>query len=122
MRAVGNVTRALADLQTDESIGLRGPFGRGWPLAAAEGRELLLVAGGIGLAPLRPVLYSALAAPARYARITVMLGARTPQDLLFTDELLRWKAEHGGWCKSSRDVARWTLSSKPPASPGTRSW
>jgi NAD(P)H-flavin reductase len=95
VRAVGNVTKALSDVRPSESLGLRGPFGRGWPLDDADGRELLLIAGGIGLAPLRPVLYAALAAPERYARITVMLGARSPKDLLFTEELLRWKFEHG---------------------------
>ncbi|WOJ93142.1 FAD/NAD(P)-binding protein [Congregibacter variabilis] len=92
VKAVGNVTRALCDLRPSQRIGLRGPFGRGWPLEQANGRELLLIAGGIGLAPLRPVLYAALEAPKRYARITVLLGARSPQDLLFTEELQRWKS------------------------------
>ncbi len=105
VRAVGNVTKALGELRPPERIGLRGPFGRGWPLARAEGRELLLIAGGIGLAPLRPVLYAALLAPERFARITVLLGARSPADLLFTDELLRWKFEHGLQFMASVDNA-----------------
>ncbi len=95
VRAVGNITKALREIRPSERIGLRGPYGRGWPLEKAAGRELILLAGGIGLAPLRPVLYSALAAPERYARISLLLGARSPDDLLFSEELLDWKFEHG---------------------------
>jgi NAD(P)H-flavin reductase len=105
VRAVGNVTKALADIRPPAHIGLRGPFGRGWPLAEAQGRELLLIAGGIGLAPLRPVLYAAMTAPERFARITVLLGARSPGDLLFTEELLRWKFECGLQLLASVDNA-----------------
>ncbi len=67
-------------------LGVRGPFGTGWDLSAAAGRDLLVVAGGIGLAPLRPVVNAALAAPGRYGRLNVLIGARTPRDLLYTRE------------------------------------
>jgi NAD(P)H-flavin reductase len=61
IRAVGWVTKALNDLQPGATIGIRGPYGRGWPLSAAEGRDLVIVAGGIGLAPVRPAILAALA-------------------------------------------------------------
>ena len=105
VRAVGNVTRALHGLRPPARIGLRGPFGRGWPLAAAEGRELLLMAGGIGLAPLRPVLFQALAAPERYQRVTLLLGARSPEEILYSEQLLRWKSDAGLQFLATVDVA-----------------
>lgn len=95
IRAVGNVTRLLHRKRPGDRIGLRGPFGCGWPLAAAQGRDLLVLAGGIGLAPLRALLYSALAAPQSFRRVTLLVGARSPADLLYTDQLLQWRSEDG---------------------------
>jgi NAD(P)H-flavin reductase len=83
IRAVGAVTRALC--QAGE-VGVRGPFGNAWPVDDVGGRRVLAVAGGIGLAPLRPVIRSLS------DRITVLYGARGPSELLFTDELERWGA------------------------------
>ena len=74
-----------------DALGVRGPFGSSWPVDAAEGRDVLLVAGGIGLAPLRPALYHVLARRERYGRVVLLYGARTPEDLLFRDELERWR-------------------------------
>jgi anaerobic sulfite reductase subunit B len=71
-------------------IGVRGPFGTGWNVASAAGRDIVIVAGGIGLAPLRPVVLSALADRSRYGRIVLLAGARTPGDLLYADELEGW--------------------------------
>jgi NAD(P)H-flavin reductase len=93
IRAVGNVTRQLQQRQAGDEIGLRGPFGRGWPVREAEGKDLLILAGGIGLAPLRPVLYSVMARPQRFRSVSLVVGARSPADLLYTEQLLRWKAE-----------------------------
>jgi len=92
-RAVGSVTNPLAAMKRGQSIGVRGPFGSGWPIAEAERREatLLLVAGGIGLPPLRPVLYHFLRKRGRCNRIALLYGARTPRDLLFTRERERWR-------------------------------
>jgi len=92
VRSVGAVSRALRTLRTGTTVGLRGPFGTGWNLPAAVGRDVLIVAGGIGLAPLRPLVLEALAAPERYGAITVLIGARTPHDLLYGPELGRWRA------------------------------
>jgi NAD(P)H-flavin reductase len=89
LRAVGAVTRALCACRPGDVIGVRGPFGAGWRLPADPGRDLLLVAGGIGLAPLRPALAAALT---RYRSVTLVVGARTPGDLLFTGAMTGWAA------------------------------
>lgn len=89
IRAVGAVTRALVAMRPGDVVGVRGPFGSGWPVADNLNRDLLVVAGGIGLAPLRPVLYSALS-PDGFDRVTLVYGARSPSDLLYQDELELW--------------------------------
>jgi NAD(P)H-flavin reductase len=92
IRAVGAVSRALTELHAGEPIGLRGPFGRGWPMAEAEGRDVIVVAGGLGLAPLRPALYRLLAEREKYGRVVLLYGARGPQDLLYRAELEAWRS------------------------------
>ena len=91
-RAVGLVSKALDELKPGMTVGVRGPFGTQWPLDVAEGMDLVFVAGGIGLAPLRPVIYQAMAERQKYGNIAVLFGARTPEDILFSKELVRWKA------------------------------
>lgn len=88
VRAVGAVSRAICAAPVGTMLGLRGPFGRGWPPIPPED-EVIVVAGGIGLAPLRPVVLAGLARP---ERLSVLIGARTPADLIFTDEYDRWRA------------------------------
>lgn len=95
VRAVGAVSRALAAMKSGEIVGLRGPFGSAWPVAAAEGRDVVVVAGGLGLAPLRPALLRLAAARRRVGRVTLLYGARSPTDLLFRRELDRWAARAG---------------------------
>ena len=92
IRAVGAVTRALCAAKPGDMIGVRGPFGTDWRVDAAGGRDLLVVAGGIGLAPLRPVLLAALAARDRgvRGRVVLLVGARSPGELLFPRELETW--------------------------------
>ncbi|MBZ0254312.1 MAG: Ni/Fe hydrogenase subunit gamma, partial [Candidatus Methylomirabilis sp.] len=75
-REVGYVTRAMGRLRRGDMLGVRGPFGRGWPVEEVEGRDGVLVAGGIGLAPLRPALLQLLANRGRYGRIVLVYGAR----------------------------------------------
>ncbi len=91
-RAVGTVTKAMANLKTGDMIGVRGPFGNSWPVAAAEGDDVVLVAGGIGLAPLRPVIYQILAERRKYGKIILLYGTRTPTDILFRKELEQWRS------------------------------
>jgi len=91
IRAVGAVTRALCAARPGDMLGVRGPFGTDWQVSQARGQDLLVVAGGIGLAPLRPVLLAALAQRNQYRRIVLLAGARTPADLVFARELRIWQ-------------------------------
>ena len=93
VREVGAVSRALAAVQPGASLGLRGPFGTGWPVAEAEGGDLLVIAGGLGLAPLRPVVHAVLRRRDRFGRVSVLFGTRQPADILYRDELDRWRNE-----------------------------
>ncbi|HLH83649.1 MAG TPA: FAD/NAD(P)-binding protein [Trebonia sp.] len=95
IRDVGPVTRALCALGPGQHAGVRGPYGTSWPLAAAEGGDLVIVAGGIGLPPLRPALYQAIGRRDRFGRIVLLYGARTPADLLFARELRSWRSRFG---------------------------
>lgn len=90
IRAVGGVTNALCDLTRGAQVGVRGPFGTHWPVERAHGKDLVLMAGGLGLAPLRPALEAAVANRDDFRSVTVLVGARTPGDLLFVEELLGW--------------------------------
>lgn len=92
VRAVGAVTRAITSSAPGDVLGLRGPFGQGWPVVPAIGHDVLIVAGGIGLAPLRPAVLHVLAHRAQYGRAVLVYGARTPADLLYPGELAAWRA------------------------------
>ena len=89
VRAVGKATTALANLKKGAAVGIRGPFGSHWPVEEAEGKDVMVVAGGIGLAPLRPALYSLLADRHRYGRVILLYGTRRPEELLFRAEVQR---------------------------------
>lgn len=91
-RAVGTVTKEMAKLKKDEVVGIRGPFGRPWPVKEAIGNDILLVAGGIGLAPLRPVIYYLLSNREYFGKIILLYGARTPKDILFRKELEKFRS------------------------------
>ena len=90
-RAVGTVTKAMRKLRKGDVLGVRGPYGTSWPLRDAQGKDIVIVTGGIGLAPLRPAIYSILAHRERYGRLALLYGARTPDDILYRDELERWR-------------------------------
>lgn len=93
IRAAGNVTRRIAEMKVGDTLGLRGPFGTSWPVDLCAGKDVILVAGGIGLPPLRPVIYRMLSEREKYGQITLLYGARTPEMLLYTDEYQRWQAQ-----------------------------
>jgi NAD(P)H-flavin reductase len=93
IRSVGTVTRAMEKMKRGDVIGVRGPYGAPWPVESAEGNDVLIVAGGIGLAPLRPSIYQILAYREKYGRVILLYGARTPGDLLYVDELEKWRGK-----------------------------
>jgi NAD(P)H-flavin reductase len=95
VRDVGAVTHAICTSEPGSVLGVRGPLGTSWPIEAAEGGDVLVVAGGIGLAPLRPVVLHTLSHRDSYQNAWVLYGARTPQDLLYRDELEAWRYELG---------------------------
>jgi len=92
IRDVGMATRALCAREPGDRITVRGPYGTSWPLEQAEGADVVIIAGGIGLPPVRPAVYHLLAHRDRYQRIVLLYGARTPADLLFTGELANWRS------------------------------
>ena len=91
VRAVGAVTRAICASRPGATLGLRGPFGNTWPVDDAVGGDVVVIAGGIGLAPLRPVVLHALRHQDDFRRIEVLYGARTPADLLYPAECASWR-------------------------------
>ncbi|MGW1679697.1 FAD/NAD(P)-binding protein [Saccharopolyspora sp. NPDC002376] len=92
IRAVGATSRALNEVRPGRLVGVRGPFGTGWALPRARGRDLLVVAGGIGLAPLRTLVLEALSTPGQYGRLNVLIGARSPGELLYPAHVRSWQA------------------------------
>jgi len=93
VRAVGTVTRAMQKMQKGDVVAVRGPYGTSWPVEKAAGKDIVIVAGGIGLAPLRPSVYHVLSNRARYGKLVILYGARTPKDMLFVDEVRKWGKE-----------------------------
>lgn len=111
LRAVGAVTQALYDAPVGSVLGIRGPFGTGWETPTSTGTDIVIVAGGIGLAPLRPLIRHLLRQRDRYREVNILVGARTPGDLLYPDEYDRWR--HAGakvWVTVDRPDTTWTGS------------
>ncbi|MBI4302521.1 MAG: FAD/NAD(P)-binding protein [Chloroflexi bacterium] len=90
LRRVGTVTRALHDLEPGAKVGVRGPYGNYFPLEDYRGKNILIIGGGIGMAPLRPVIRTILERRPDYGDLTIINGARSPQDLVFADEFDSW--------------------------------
>ena len=91
-RAVGTVSRAMRELKPKDVIGVRGPFGSHWPIERGLGKDIVIVAGGIGLAPLRSAMYQIIAQREKYGKVVLLYGARTPEDILYRKELENWRA------------------------------
>ncbi|MFZ5776416.1 MAG: FAD/NAD(P)-binding protein [Thermodesulfobacteriota bacterium] len=104
VRRAGRLTSAMHGLQAGDTLGLRGPFGRPFPMEGLADKDLLFVAGGIGLAPLRGVIATCLDQRERFGRLTVLYGSRAPSDLAFHGDLARWR-ELGVECRLTVDVA-----------------
>lgn len=90
VRAVGDITRTMTVFEPGQLLGVRGPYGTGWPIEQAKGHDVLVVAGGIGLAPIRPMITHIFRNRKDYGSLEVLYGARTPEDMLFTDEFDEW--------------------------------
>ena len=93
IRAVGNVTRSLANLEEGDEMMIRGPYGSSWPMEEARGKDILIVTGGIGLAPLRPFIFHIFENRADFGRLEILYGARTPDDMLYTQEFPQWRKQ-----------------------------
>lgn len=91
-RAVGTVSKAMRELKPEDVIGVRGPFGSHWPIERALGKDVVIVAGGIGLAPLRSAMYQVISQREKYSKVVLLYGARTPEDILYRREVEHWRA------------------------------
>jgi len=105
IRKAGSVTGALHGMRDGGLVGIRGPYGRGFPLEALRGHDLLFVAGGLGLAPLRSMINYAVDNRQDFGRLTLLYGTRTPEDILFPEELERWASEEDFGVSVTVDMA-----------------
>ncbi len=87
---VGTVTSLLHASSKNISLGIRGPYGKGYPLDTFTGKDILIVGGGVGLAPLRSLLFSLFAKIRKYNKVVLRYGARTPSDIIYKESLPRW--------------------------------
>ncbi|QDU10743.1 FAD/NAD(P)-binding protein [Gimesia aquarii] len=102
IRFAGNVTRSIATMEVGDTLGLRGPFGTSWPLEKCVGKDVILVAGGIGLPPLRPLIHRLLVERQRFGQLHLLYGARSPDMRLYTKEYRDW-SEKGLLIKETVD-------------------
>lgn len=105
IREVGAVTKALGQLKKGAALGLRGPFGSSWPIKESQGNDVVIIAGGIGLAPLRPALYALMDQREKYGEIALLYGTREPKDLLFMKEFEIWRGRLGVQIRVTVDAA-----------------
>lgn len=91
IRAVGSVTNRLVAMRPGSRLGLRGPFGDAWNVESYDGEDLLIVAGGLGIAPLRPLVTQVLRQRERFGRVAILYGTRHPSSILFREDLQRWR-------------------------------
>jgi len=91
-RVVGSVTKAMHTLKPSDYLGVRGPFGTPWPVEKAYGNDIMIIAGGIGLAPLRPAVYQILSQREKFGKVVILSGTRTPADILFRREMEQWRS------------------------------
>lgn len=113
IRAAGAATKAITALPVGASVGIRGPVGRGWPIEPALGKDVVLITGGTGLAPLRPLIDRILAERERFGSVRLYYGARTADDMLYAAELDAWDRD-----PSVDVVCRWLKREKPGRGPG----
>jgi NAD(P)H-flavin reductase len=105
IRAAGAVTRGLCAVRPGDVVGVRGPFGNSWPLELARGKDVVVVAGGIGLPPLRPSIYQVLGSREEYGNLVLLYGGRSPTELVFRQEVERWRARLDATVEVTVDTA-----------------
>ena len=113
IRSVGAVSEAVTALKPGDLLGLRGPFGTAWPTEELAGQDVVVVAGGLGLAPLRPSIYHLLANRGQFGKVVLLYGTRSPEEILYRRQL-----EPGGGAWTCRSRSRWTT----PAAIGAATW
>jgi NAD(P)H-flavin reductase len=107
VRSVGTVSSALTRLKRGDAVGVRGPYGNAWPVEEAAGSDVLIAAGGLGLAPVRPVLRALLAGRERYGKLTLLYGARRPEEILYRREIEAWRGRLDVEVTVDRATAAW---------------
>ena len=105
VRAVGAVSSALCGLSRDDSIGVRGPYGSTWPVEESKHRDIVIIGGGIGLAPLRPAILQFFEQRPHYGSISILYGARSPDEMLFTKQLQEWRGRFDAHVQVTVDAA-----------------
>lgn len=110
IRRVGDVTTAMERLQSGDQVGVRGPLGRGFPMETMRGRNVLVIAGGLGIVPLRSLIVNLIDERSDYGDVTVLYGCKNPADMLFEDELAAWAAREDVDLRITADIAEpsWT--------------
>ena len=103
IRAVGKVSSALAALKPGDGVGVRGPFGAPWPIEECFGSDMLILGGGVGLAPLRPAINAVFAQREKFGNVVILYGARMPEDILFFKELKAWRSRFDVNCQVTVD-------------------
>jgi NAD(P)H-flavin reductase len=91
IRSVGRLTRTIPKLTPGDIVGIRGPYGRGWPMKELPGKNILVVTGGIGLVPIRPLILDVLENRTKYGKLQILYGCRCPEELLYRDDLYLWE-------------------------------
>jgi len=109
IRNVGSVTNSILSLKKGDYIGIRGPYGNGWPIEKMKGKDILIVSGGMGIAPLRGVINHVRKNRKDFGYLEILYGARTPEDMIFTDEFDKWR-------KTRKSRLELTVDSMPVAS------
>jgi NAD(P)H-flavin reductase len=109
VRAVGKVTNAMHKLEAGDAVGIRGPFGKGFPIRIFEGNDLLIIAGGLGIAPLRSLIKYVFDNRRDFGKVHILLGCKSPQDMLFLDEIEQWnkRLDVHYECTVDRAVPEW---------------
>jgi anaerobic sulfite reductase subunit B len=105
IRTAGLATQAIVGTSPGRVLAIRGPYGQGWPIERARGKDVVVIAGGLGLAPLRPLLYEILRRREEFGRLEVIYGARTPDDLVYYPELQLWRARRDARFQVTVDAA-----------------